>query len=75
EVAVGLGSAAVAIEVFAWSERNADTSLSRALRRPGFEIQRIVGTREPTDEQLEVGRAALAEILRVEDEAGGASGA
>jgi uncharacterized protein YqhQ len=25
-----------------------------------------VGTREPTDEQLEVGRAALAEILRVE---------
>jgi len=75
EVAVGLGSAAVAVEVFAWSERNADTSLSRALRRPGFEIQRMVGTREPTDEQLEVGRAALAEILRVEDEAGGASGA
>jgi len=75
EVAVGLGSAAVAVEVFAWSERNADTPLSRALRRPGFEIQRIVGTREPTDEQLEVGRAALAEILRVEDEAGGASGA
>jgi hypothetical protein len=25
-----------------------------------------VGTREPTPEQLEVGRAALAEILRVE---------
>jgi hypothetical protein len=25
-----------------------------------------VGTREPTVEQLEVGRAALAEILRVE---------
>jgi len=75
EVAVGLGSAAVAVEVFAWSERNADTSLSRALRRPGFEIQRIIGTREPTDEQLEVGRAALAEILRVEDELGGASGA
>jgi uncharacterized protein YqhQ len=36
------------------------------LRRPGFEIQRVVGTREPTGEQLEVGRAALAEILRVE---------
>ncbi|MGI8749704.1 MAG: DUF1385 domain-containing protein [Thermoleophilaceae bacterium] len=66
EVAVGLGSAAVAVEVFAWSERNEGTSLSRALRRPGFEIQRIVGTREPTDEQLEVGRAALSEILRVE---------
>ena len=36
------------------------------MRRPGFEIQRVVGTREPTEEQLEVGRAALAEILRVE---------
>ena len=33
---------------------------------PGYEIQRLVGTREPTGEQLEVGRAALAEILRVE---------
>jgi hypothetical protein len=27
----------------------------------------VVGTREPTEEQLAVGRAALAEILRVED--------
>jgi uncharacterized protein YqhQ len=26
----------------------------------------VLGTREPTEEQLEVGRAALAEILRVE---------
>ena len=41
-------------------------ALTRLLRRPGHEIQRVVGTREPTPEQLEVGRAALAEILRVE---------
>jgi uncharacterized protein YqhQ len=66
ELAVGLGSAAFAVEVFAWSERHPDTALARLLRRPGFEIQRAVGTREPTEEQLEVGRAALAEILRVE---------
>jgi uncharacterized protein YqhQ len=66
EAAVGLGSAAVAVEVFAWSERHPDTTLARLLRRPGFEIQRAIGTREPTAEQLEVGRAALAEILRVE---------
>jgi uncharacterized protein YqhQ len=66
EAAVGLGSAAVAVEVFAWSERHSETALARLLRRPGFEIQRAVGTREPTSEQLEVGRAALAEILRVE---------
>ena len=66
EAVVALGSAAVAVEVFAWSERHEDTRLSRMLRRPGYEIQRVVGTKEPTAEQLEVGRAALAEILRVE---------
>jgi uncharacterized protein YqhQ len=70
EAAVGLGSAAVAVEVFAWSERNEGTALSRALRRPGYEIQRLVGTREPSEEQLEVGRAALDEILRAEHVAG-----
>jgi uncharacterized protein YqhQ len=64
--AVAVASTAVAVEVFAWSERNAGTRLARALRRPGFEIQRLVGTREPDERQLEVGRAALAEILRVE---------
>jgi len=66
EAAVGLGSAAVAVEVFAYAERHDGSSLSRALRRPGYEIQRIVGTREPSADQLEVGRAALDEILRVE---------
>jgi uncharacterized protein YqhQ len=66
EAVVGLGSAAVAVEVFAWSERHPESPLTRLLRRPGHEIQRAVGTREPTPEQLEVGRAALAEILRVE---------
>jgi uncharacterized protein YqhQ len=66
EVAVGLGSAAVAVEVFAWSERHPGSALTRLLRMPGHEIQRAFGTREPTAEQLEVGRAALEEILRVE---------
>jgi uncharacterized protein YqhQ len=66
EAAVGLGSAAVAVEVFAWSERHPDSALTRLLRVPGHEIQRAIGTREPTPEQLEVGRAALEEILRVE---------
>jgi uncharacterized protein YqhQ len=61
-----LGGIAVSIELFAWSERHSDTGLAKALRKPGYEIQRLVGTREPTEEQLEVGRAALAEILRVE---------
>jgi uncharacterized protein YqhQ len=64
--AVALASTAAAVEVFVWSERNAGSPLARALKRPGYEIQRLIGTREPDARQLEVGRAALAEILRVE---------
>ena len=66
DAAVGVGSAAVAVELFVWGERHPDSAVTRLMRRPGFEIQRAVGTREPTGEQLEVGEAALAEILRVE---------
>jgi uncharacterized protein YqhQ len=66
EAAVGLGSIAFAVEVFAWSDRHADSTLARLLRLPGHEIQRVFGTREPSPEQLDVARAALAEILRVE---------
>ncbi len=43
EAVVGLGSAAVAVEVFAWSERHPTSALTRLLRRPGHEIQRAVG--------------------------------
>src|SRR4051812_47176799 len=64
--AVALASTAVAVEVFAWSERHAETSVARALKRPGYELQRLFGTREPDERQLEVGRAALEEILRAE---------
>jgi uncharacterized protein YqhQ len=66
EAVVALGSVAFAVEVFAWSERHSGSRVARLLRRPGHEIQRTVGTREPSAEQLEVGRAALAEILRLE---------
>ena len=59
------------MEVFAWSERHAETRLARALRRPGYELQRAIGTREPDERQLEVGRAALQEILRAEGAAPG----
>jgi uncharacterized protein YqhQ len=65
--AVALTSTAVAVEVFGWTERHAGSPLARALKRPGYEIQRAIGTREPDERQLEVGRAALAEILRVEN--------
>ncbi|MEA2310131.1 MAG: hypothetical protein QOE28_99 [Solirubrobacteraceae bacterium] len=64
--AVAIASTAAAVEVFAWCERNSETRAAKAIRRPGFEIQRLVGTREPDERQLEVGRAALTEILRAE---------
>jgi uncharacterized protein YqhQ len=64
--ALSLASVGLAVEVFAWSERHSASRTARALRIPGHELQRVLGTREPTDEQLEVGRAALGEILRVE---------
>lgn len=63
---VALASTAAAVEVFGWCERHSDSAVSRIIRRPGFAIQRTIGTREPDDRQLEVGRAALEEILRVE---------
>jgi uncharacterized protein YqhQ len=66
QLAVGLASLGIAVEIFVWSERHAGSAAARALRRPGHELQRLLGTREPTEYQLEVGRAALAEILRVE---------
>ena len=68
---VGLGGASIAVEMFAWSDRHHDAALARAFHVPGHEIQRLLATKEPTPEQLEVGVAALAEILRAEH-AGGA---
>jgi uncharacterized protein YqhQ len=63
---VGLGGASLAVEMFAWSDRNHGAPLAEAFHTPGREIQRLIATKEPTPEQLEVGVAALAEILRVE---------
>ena len=66
QFALGVASLGLAVEVFVWTERHSGSRTARALRRPGHELQRLLGTREPSEEQLEVGRAALAEILRVE---------
>ena len=66
QFALGLASLGFAVEVFVWTEKHAGSAAARALRRPGHELQRLLGTREPSEQQLEVGRAALAEILRVE---------
>lgn len=64
--AITVGSAAIAVELLAWSERHHGTALARALKVPGREMQRLFATREPSVEQLAVGRAALTEIVRLE---------
>lgn len=64
-----LAGVGIAVEAFAYAERNPGSALGRAVQGPGYEIQRVVSTREPTPEQLEVGVAALHEVLRVEHEA------
>jgi uncharacterized protein YqhQ len=63
---VGLGGASLAVEMFAWSDRHHGEPLAEAFHTPGREIQRRLATKEPTAEQLEVGMAALKEILRAE---------
>jgi uncharacterized protein YqhQ len=68
---VGLGGASIAVEMFAWSDRHHGDPLAEAFHTPGREIQRHLATKEPTPEQLEVGLAAMAEILRVEHGNGG----
>lgn len=62
-----LAGASIAVEMFAWSERNKESAAARAFHAQGRAIQRYIATREPSPAQLEVGMAALAEILRVEE--------
>lgn len=64
--AVGLAGVGIAVELFVFAERKPGSAIGRAVHGPGHEIQRLVSTREPSDEQLAVGRAALDEILRAE---------
>jgi uncharacterized protein YqhQ len=62
----GLAGVGAAVELFVYAERNPDSPVGRAVHGPGHEIQRRFSTREPTAEQLEVGRVALGEVLRAE---------
>ena len=69
--AAQLGAVAAATEIFGWMVRNPEKALSRALARPGHELQHRLATAEPTPAQLEVAEAALAACLKLEREADG----
>jgi uncharacterized protein YqhQ len=68
-LAASLGALATSTEVFGWMTRHPESRVSKLLARPGHELQHRLGTEEPTPEQLEVAEAALAECLRLEEEA------
>ena len=61
-----LGAVAASTEIFSWMARNPEHPVSRALARPGHELQHRLATAEPTPEQLEVAEAALAACLELE---------
>ncbi|MCL6107108.1 MAG: DUF1385 domain-containing protein [Actinobacteria bacterium] len=63
---IGLLSLSGAIEMIQWAARNPGSLWSRLLTWSGNSLQTLVTTKEPTDDQLEVGLAALSELLRVE---------
>lgn len=60
---------AASVELLAWCERHPDTPIARAVLTPGFKLQKLVGTRTPTEPQLDVGRAAIAALLGAENAA------
>jgi uncharacterized protein YqhQ len=67
KLAAAVGSLAASVEIFNWMTRNAEHPVSRALAKPGHELQHRLGTREPTADQLEVANAALHACLELEN--------
>ena len=65
-VLAALGALAASTEIFGWMVRHPDAPASRALAKPGHQLQHRLATSTPTDEQLEVAEAALHECLRLE---------
>ena len=61
-----LGAVMTSTEIFGWMVRNPDKALSRALAKPGHELQHRLATVDPTPAQVEVAEAALAACLELE---------
>lgn len=65
-VVTGLVSTGAAMEVYRWMSQHPGSKVAHALSWPGRVLQEGVTTREPSADQMEVARAALSEILRLE---------
>jgi uncharacterized protein YqhQ len=66
QMTTSIASLSLAVEVFTFAERHPDSPLGRAVHRSGDTIQRLLATREPSAEQIEVGVAAMDAILEAE---------
>jgi uncharacterized protein YqhQ len=64
--AAQLGALGASTEIFGWMTRHPGSRVSRALAKPGHELQHRLATAEPTADQLEVAEAALAACLELE---------
>jgi uncharacterized protein YqhQ len=69
-ISAAFGALAASTEIFAWMVRHPDNPVSKALAKPGHEIQHRLATAEPAPEQLEVAEAALQACLELEHAAG-----
>jgi uncharacterized protein YqhQ len=69
-LAAGLVSIGGAVEMFSWMARHEGHPLAELLRRPGIQLQHVLTTREPSEDQLDVAQAALTELLRLEEDKG-----
>jgi len=65
-IGVSFLSLSGAIELVQWASRHPGNLWAKAFTYPGGNLQQAVTTAEPTDAQLEVGLAALKELLRLE---------
>ncbi len=63
---VGILSLSGAMEMIQWASRNPGNGWAKLLTSSGGGLQSLITTREPTQEQLEVGLAALRELLQRE---------
>jgi uncharacterized protein YqhQ len=61
-----VASLSLAVETFAYAEKNPDSPVGRSIHAAGDGIQRLFATREPNEDQIEVGIAAMDAILAAE---------
>ena len=63
---LSLGSA---LELFRWSTLRPRSLVGRSVRQSSYLLQHFLTTREPSEDQMEVARSALEELLRLEGRA------